>query len=47
VNALEHEHLLGDVGTDDLRDDNVLVVTEQGGDRLAVVRLFDEVELRA
>jgi len=47
LDVLEHQHLLGHVRVDHLRHDQVVVVLEQAGDQLRVVRLLAEVELAA
>ena len=44
-NVLEHEHLLGHVRADQLRDDQIRVVADDPADQLGVVSLLGEVEL--
>ena len=47
VDALEHEHALGDVRPDHLRHDDVTPLLEHARDELRVVRLLGQVELGA
>lgn len=44
LDPLEHEHPLGYVGPEALRDNEILVVGEKARDHLGVVRFLDEVE---
>ena len=47
VDPLQHHRLLGHVRPDHLRHDQALVLADEARDQLGVVRLLEEVELRA